>query len=124
MKLLVKSSPHAHIQKNTARIMREVALCMIPGIAAQAYFFGAGVFIQVALAVATALMTEALLLIVRKQPVMPTLLDTSAFVTALLIAVTLPPIAPWWLVVIGTFQQLLLPSNCMADWVTIYLTQR
>lgn len=103
MKLLVKSSPHTHIQKNTARIMREVALCLIPGIILQAYFFGTGVFIQIALAVATALMTEALLLIVRKQPVMTTLLDTSALVTALLIAVTLPPLAPWWLVVIGTF---------------------
>lgn len=38
----------------------------------------------------------------RKRPVMPFLADLSAVVTAVLIALAFPPIAPWWLTASGT----------------------
>ncbi|MFP3409479.1 RnfABCDGE type electron transport complex subunit D, partial [Pseudomonas sp. SIMBA_065] len=38
----------------------------------------------------------------RKAPVASTLADNSALLTAVLIGISLPPLAPWWLVVIGT----------------------
>jgi electron transport complex protein RnfD len=37
----------------------------------------------------------------RKRPVMPVLMDLSAVVTALLFAIAIPPLLPWWLVVLG-----------------------
>ena len=33
---------------------------------------------------------------------MPTLKDNSALLTGLLLAVSIPPLAPWWMVVLGT----------------------
>ena len=40
---------------------------------------------------------------IRQRPVRPYLSDLSAVVTAWLLALALPPLAPWWLVVVGTF---------------------
>ena len=37
----------------------------------------------------------------RARPVMPAISDLSAVVTALLLAVALPPLLPWWLTVLG-----------------------
>ena len=82
MTLLLKSSPHDHNQKQTAHIMREVAWCMLPGIAMQWLWFGLGVIIQILLALVSAWVAEALILIIRKRPVFPTLRDNSALVTA------------------------------------------
>jgi electron transport complex protein RnfD len=38
----------------------------------------------------------------RKRPILPALLDGSAVLTAVLLAVALPPIAPWWITVFGS----------------------
>ena len=38
----------------------------------------------------------------RQRPVMPFLLDGSAVVTAWLLALSLPTLAPWWLFFLGT----------------------
>ena len=46
--------------------------------------------------------TEAAILKLRKQPVAATLKDNSALLTGLLLAVSIPPLAPWWMVVLGT----------------------
>jgi len=50
----------------------------------------------------TALVSEAVILIIRKRPIAPALADGSAIVTALLLALTLPPLLPWWATVTGT----------------------
>ncbi|MDU5838364.1 MAG: electron transport complex subunit RsxD, partial [Pantoea sp.] len=54
------------------------------------------------LAVLTAWLAEAAIMRLRKTPVAPSLADNSALLTAVLIGISLPPLAPWWLVVIGT----------------------
>ena len=41
------------------------------------------------------------MLTLRKRPLTPFLTDGSAVVTAVLIAIALPPLAPWWLTTIG-----------------------
>ncbi|WP_233077945.1 electron transport complex subunit RsxD [Rheinheimera soli] len=102
MSFKIASSPHQHIQKTTAQLMKLVALAAVPGIAVQAYFFGYGVLIQLLLAIITALLCEAAVLALRGKKVKAKLLDHSALVTALLLAVAIPSYAPWWLVVIGT----------------------
>lgn len=102
MSFRIAASPHHHSQAKTAVIMRTVALACIPGIAAQCYFFGVGVLVQIALAVMTAWLSEAAFLKLRGKPIQAKLSDHSALVTGVLLAVAIPAYAPWWVIVIGT----------------------
>lgn len=103
MKLNMLSSPHSHSQKSLSSLMVSVILACIPGIIAMWYFFGYGVFIQLILAIITAISCEAAVLKLRKRPVLPALKDYSAVLTAVLLALSIPSLAPWWIIVIGTF---------------------
>jgi electron transport complex protein RnfD len=102
MSFRIASSPHHHSQQHTSVIMQKVILACIPGIACQVYFFGYGVIIQLVLAIITAWASEALILRWRQKAVLPRLKDHSAMLTAVLLAVSIPSFAPWWLIVIGT----------------------
>lgn len=102
MSFKIASSPHQHNRRSTAHIMRLVALACVPGIAVQAVLFGYGVLIQLLVAIVTAWLSEALILKLRGKPVVARLKDNSALLTALLLAVAIPPYAPWWIIVIGT----------------------
>jgi Na+-translocating ferredoxin:NAD+ oxidoreductase subunit D len=83
-------------------VMLKVMLALVPGIIAYVWAFGSGIVVSLILASATALLAEAAVLQLRKRPVMPFLMDGSALVTSWLLALALPPLAPWWLVVVGT----------------------
>ena len=102
MPFRITSSPYTHNQRSTSRIMLIVILALIPGIAAQSYFFGWGNLVQLILAGITALACEALILRLRQQPILITLLDNSALLTGILLAVSIPSLAPWWIIVVGT----------------------
>ncbi|MCU7920856.1 MAG: electron transport complex subunit RsxD [Candidatus Thiodiazotropha sp. (ex Epidulcina cf. delphinae)] len=95
------SSPHTQRPNRVDRIMLQVALALLPGTAALTFYFGWGVLVNVVLAIVSALVFEALAIRLRKRPVMPVLLDLSAVVTAMLFAVAIPPLLPWWQVVLG-----------------------
>lgn len=103
MKLTLKSSPHHHNRRDTGQVMRFVIYACIPGIIAQTYFFGFGTLIQVLLAMSTALITEIIILELRKKNTERVIKDYSAILAGLLLAISIPPFAPWWLIVIGTF---------------------
>jgi len=81
--------------------MLQVLLAMIPAVFAMVYFFGPAVLINITLALVVALASEAVMLKIRKRPVKPFITDGSAAVTAILLAVAIPPLAPWWLTTIG-----------------------
>ena len=98
----IASSPYTHNQRQTSRIMLLVLLAAIPGIATQLWFFGWGTLVQIILAVISALSAEALVLKLRNQPIAAILKDNSALLTGLLLAVSIPTLAPWWMVVLGT----------------------
>ncbi|ANR77591.1 electron transport complex subunit RsxD [Kosakonia sacchari] len=98
----IASSPYTHNQRQTSRIMLLVTLATVPGIAAQLWFFGWGTLIQIILAIISALAAEALILKLRKQNVSAILADNSALLTGLLLAISIPSFAPWWMVVLGT----------------------
>src|SRR5574343_941991 len=82
--------------------MLKVLLALVPGIAIYAWLFGPGILVQLMLATLTAVAAEAAFLRLRHRPITPALSDLSAVVTAWLIALSFPPMAPWWLVVTGT----------------------
>ncbi|AMO49276.1 electron transport complex protein RnfD [Kosakonia oryzendophytica] len=98
----IASSPYTHNQRQTSRIMLLVTLATLPGIAAQLWFFGWGTGVQIVLAIVSALAAEALVLRLRKQRVGQILADNSALLTGLLLAISIPSLAPWWMVVLGT----------------------
>ncbi|MGI5309737.1 electron transport complex subunit RsxD [Rheinheimera sp. WS51] len=102
MSFKVASSPHQRLQRSTAQIMRLVILACVPGIVVQAFMFGYGIIIQLALAIATAWCSEAIIMFLRKKPILPRLADNSAMLTAVLLAIAIPSYAPWWLIIIGT----------------------
>lgn len=98
----IASSPYTHNQRQTSRIMMLVLIAALPGIATQLWFFGWGTLFQIILAAVSALAAEAAVLQLRKQPIAAILKDNSALLTGLLLAVSIPPLAPWGMVVLGT----------------------
>ncbi len=103
MSMLMASSPHQHQKRDTATIMRLVMLCAVPGIAAQTFIFGWGTIIHLVLACVVAVVTEASIVELRKRNIEIAIKDSSALLTALLLAISIPAFAPWWVTVIGTF---------------------
>ena len=102
MAFINSSSPYQSIPLNTAQIMRIVILCLLPGILLQSYFFGFANLVQIIIASTVALLSEAFVLKLRQRPILSTLNDGSAILTAILLAIAIPPLAPWWIIVIGT----------------------
>ncbi len=101
MKFPVAGAPHVPPMNTVGGVMRRVLYALIPAIAAHVWFFGYGILFQIVLAVAFALMLEAAMLTLRDRPVRPFLADWSAVVTAVLFALCLPPLAPWWIAATG-----------------------
>lgn len=90
-------------ESNVASVMRQVLYALVPGIAVMAYFYGWGILINIVLSIMIALTFEVASLWLRKRPIKVFLADYSAIVTACLFALSLPPLAPWWIVVVGLF---------------------
>jgi len=86
---------------NTNQIMRQVSYALALGVGAQVYFFGSSVLIQIFLACITGLITEALFLRLRGSEIKPSIVDGSVILTAILLAISIPSIAPWWIIVLG-----------------------
>ena len=96
-----KTSPHARSDNRTGQVMTFVAIAAIPGLIAQTLFFGWGSLINVIWCSLIALSTEALVLRIRKRPLSFYLSDGSALVTGVLVGLAVPPLAPFWLTLVG-----------------------
>ena len=102
MAFLTVTSPHASEPGNhTGAFMRQVLYATLPGLAALTWLFGYGTLINLAWAIVVALASEALVLKLRGRNIRFYLADYSAVVTAVLLALALPPTSPWWLTLIG-----------------------
>ena len=102
MEFRTYSSPHLPVSNSIPVMMQRVLLALIPGTICAFWMFGWGIVVNILLASITSLAAEAAMLAVRKRPVLPSLLDGSALVTAVLLALSLPPLTPWWIPVIGS----------------------
>ncbi|MDD3517157.1 MAG: electron transport complex subunit RsxD [Chromatiales bacterium] len=101
MRFPTVTSPHLTPPHSVGRVMTQVILALIPATIAATWYFGWGVLINIGIAVTTALACEAVMLTLRRRPLPPALGDLSAVVAAWLFALTLPPLVPWWIAVIG-----------------------
>ena len=90
-------------KRTVSWVMLQVLIALLPGIAALTWFFGIGVLINCFIAIIAAELTEVLILIQRGRPLKPCITDLSAVVTAVLLALCLPSLAPWWITAVGTF---------------------
>lgn len=94
-------APHIPAQNSVQKVMAQVLVALLPGVLAHLYYFGIGMLVQIVLALSFAYLFEWLSLLLRKQPLRRFMGDLSAAVTALLFALSLPPLAPWWCSLIG-----------------------
>ena len=99
MKLNTPPAPHLHRAPSVRLIMCMVLLSLLPAMCAQTVYFGSGLLLETGLAVSTGLLCEALALQMRHKPLAQPLTDGSVLVTAALLAMSMPPLAPWWLIV-------------------------
>lgn len=98
--MILKSSPHFQDRDSVPKIMYAVVLSLLPAIAASFYYFRLKALFLYLACLIGCLLTEAIFLKVRKKP-LDSLWDGSAVITALLLAMTLPPDLSLELAVIG-----------------------
>jgi len=97
------AGPYAHARASVGRTMALVMLALLPATAFGLYQFGWPALFLFAVTLGAALLFEALSLRISGKPVRPFLLDGSALLTGWLLAMTLPPWAPWWIGAVGAF---------------------
>jgi len=101
MPLIMLSSPHAHGGDSIRMMMFTVILALLPATLFSVYLFGWLAVFMIVSCMLTALLTEAVCLKLMKRP-LSTLLDNSAALTGLFLALTLPAATPWWMAVLGS----------------------
>jgi len=99
MKLTVASSPHIRGNFRTNRIMLDVVLALLPAFAVGCFVLGLRSLLVAAVTIVTAVGCEWLYSVVTKTR--NTVVDGSAVVTGLLLAMTLPHTVPLWQAAIG-----------------------
>jgi len=96
---VVTPGPHVRASESTARIMWWVNGTLAPAALWGVAVFGLGAALVLAGSIAGALAGEAIAN--RLMNHRGTLRDGSAFCTGLLLAMTLPPLLPWWAALLG-----------------------
>ena len=96
----------------TAAIMRAVAAALIPAACAAIYERGEGALWQIALAVSGCVVAEAVCLRLRRLQVVPFLQDGSAAVAGIIIGLSLPPHAPYYVAIAAAFFAMALAKHC------------
>ena len=100
MKLTVASSPHIRGDFRSSRIMLDVMLALTPALIVGIWMHGWRSLVVTVVAIASCVLLEWLYGKVTKTR--NTVIDGSAMVTGMLLAMTLPSTVPYWLVVAGS----------------------
>ena len=100
MKLTVASSPHIRGNFRTRRIMLDVMLALLPAMIVGIWLHGLRSLFVTAVAIVSCIGSEYLYSLVTKKR--NTIVDGSACVTGMLLAMTLPATVPYWLVIVGS----------------------
>jgi RnfABCDGE-type electron transport complex D subunit len=95
------AAPHTTTTNSPGRIMSLVMLALAPATIYGFWLYGWPAFFLWAITVVSAMAGEAFSLRWQNRTAAPVLLDGSAILTGWLLAVSLPPWAPWWIGVFG-----------------------
>ena len=104
-------APHIPPVATVGSVMRSVLYALVPGIVLHVWFFGPGLLVQILLASVFAVLFEAVMLSLRGREVGLFLRDYSALVTAVLFALCIPPLAPWWISAIAMFMAIVVAKH-------------
>jgi len=99
--LTVSPAPHVRSAVTTRSIMLDVVIALLPAYIWGVYYFGLRALLIGIVAVASAVIFEALTQMILHRPV--TIGDYSAVVTGLLLAMNLSSAVPIWMPVVGAF---------------------
>lgn len=92
---VVGPSPHIATEETGQKIMLWVVAALLPSALWAAISMGAPAIVTLASCIGAALLTEAGWNAIARKP--QTLADGSGLLTGLLLAMTMPPLAPWWI---------------------------
>jgi len=109
-RLFVGHWPHLRARDSVPKIMWSVVAALVPALVASGYFFGFRAYLHVGLAVATAVITEAVITRLRLKKA--TVGDGSAVVTGLLVAFCLPAQARWFVPIVAAFVAIAIAKQC------------
>ena len=99
-RVVVSVSPHIRSEVTISAIMYSVLLALVPASLAGVYFFGFPALKIMLLGIIGAVAAEAIIQPLLGQKI--SVRDGSAAVTGLLLALTLPPTIPWYMVLVGS----------------------
>ena len=100
MNLTVASSPHIRGDFRTSRLMLDVVLALLPSLAVGVVVLGIRALLVTRVCVACAVAAEWLYGVITRGR--NTVIDCSAIVTGLLLAMTLPHTVPYWQAAVGS----------------------
>jgi len=98
----IAHSPHAHAPISIGKVMGTVLLALTPATLFGFWLYGWPAINLWAVSLIAAIVGEAFLLRLQDRAVRPALMDGSGILTAWLLAISLPPAAPWWIAVLGS----------------------
>lgn len=95
------AAPHTTTSNSAGRVMATVMLALAPSTLFGFWLYGWPAIYLWTITVASAVLGEAFCLRLMKRKALPVIFDGSAILTGWLLAVSLPPWAPWWIGVFG-----------------------
>ena len=98
---LLTHAPHAHAPVTVTQVMFTVMAALAPATLFGFWLYGWPAVFLWATTCGAALLAEAIAVRMQGRPVQPALLDGSGLLTAWLLALSLPPWAPWLIAVVG-----------------------
>jgi Na+-translocating ferredoxin:NAD+ oxidoreductase subunit D len=107
--LLISPAPHLWRGASINKIMYIVLLALLLPAGAAIYFFGWDAVWMMVACIITAIITEFVMKKLRKKPF---IMDGSAIITGLLLAMVLPPSLPVWMGVVGTIFAIIIVKEC------------
>lgn len=106
-----RAGPFTHTANSITRTMLWVIAALVPATAYSLWLFGWPAILLFVVTLATAVAAEAAMLVLLGQPVRARLFDGSALLTGWLLALSLPPWAPWWIGVFGSVSAIVLAKH-------------
>lgn len=100
--LVLSSSPHIHVKENVRSIMIKVLVALLPAMIASIWFFGLAALRVLVLTTVFAIAAEAIWCKLSGKS-WKTILDGSAALTGVLLALNFSAGMPWWICLIGAF---------------------
>ncbi|MBL7157744.1 MAG: RnfABCDGE type electron transport complex subunit D [Candidatus Omnitrophica bacterium] len=96
----ISQGPHQFTNTSVQKMMKDVIIALAPAIFASIYFFRIRAVILFAVSIVSCMAFEAIFQLFMKRKI--TILDGSAVVTGMLLAMIMPPSLPIWTCIVGS----------------------